>query len=145
MSFHDLIAHLFLSEMLVKVTQSCLTLCDPMNYRAPGILQARILEGVAFPFSRGSSQHRDWTSSALRILYQLTHKGSPRILELVAYPFSSGSSWSRDQTGISCLAGGFFTDWAMLSNNIPLFVNTTVYPLIYWRKSWCLPNFGNYK
>ena len=40
----------------VKVTQSCLTLCDPMDYTAHGILQARILEWVAFPFSRGSSQ-----------------------------------------------------------------------------------------
>ena len=45
----------------VKVTQSCPTLCDPMNYKVPGILQARILEWVAFPFSRGSSQPRDWT------------------------------------------------------------------------------------
>ena len=43
----------------VKVAQSCLTLCDPMDYTAHGILQARILEWVAFPFSRGSSQPRD--------------------------------------------------------------------------------------
>ena len=48
-----------------------------------------------------------------RILYQLSHKGSPRILEWVAYPFSSGSSWPRNQTGISCIAGGFFTNWAI--------------------------------
>ena len=37
----------------VKVTQSCPTLCDPMDYTVHGILQARILEWVAFPFSRG--------------------------------------------------------------------------------------------
>ena len=37
----------------VKVTQSCPTLCDPMNYAVHGILQARIPEWVAFPFSRG--------------------------------------------------------------------------------------------
>ena len=43
----------------VKVAQSCLTLCDPMDYTAHGILQARILEWVAFPFSRGYSQPRD--------------------------------------------------------------------------------------
>ena len=43
----------------VKVTQPCLTLCDPMDYTVHGILQARILEWVAFPFSRGSSQPRD--------------------------------------------------------------------------------------
>ena len=45
----------------VKVAQSCLTLCDPMAYIVHGILQARILEWVAFPFSRGSSQPRDRT------------------------------------------------------------------------------------
>ena len=43
----------------MKVAQSCLTLCDPMDYRVLGILQARILEQVDFPFSRGSSQPRD--------------------------------------------------------------------------------------
>ena len=43
----------------VKVTQSCPTLCDPMDYTVHGILQARILEWVAFPFSRGSSQPKD--------------------------------------------------------------------------------------
>ena len=47
--------------MKVKVTQSCLTLCDPMDYTDRGILQARTLEWVAFPFSRGSFQPRDWT------------------------------------------------------------------------------------
>ena len=45
----------------VKVIQSCLTLCDPMDCRVLGILQARILEWVAFPLSRGSSQSRDGT------------------------------------------------------------------------------------
>ena len=47
--------------MKVKVTQSCLTLCDPMDYTVHGIHQARILEWVAVPFSRGSSQPRDRT------------------------------------------------------------------------------------
>ena len=47
-----------------------------------------------------------------RILYQLSHKGSLRILEWGAYPFSSGSSWPRNWTGVSCLAGGFLTNWA---------------------------------
>jgi len=50
----------------VEVTQSCLTLCDPMDSSPPGssvhgILQARILEWAAIPFSRGSSQPRDRT------------------------------------------------------------------------------------
>ena len=43
--------------MKVRVAQSCLTLCDSMDY----ILQAGILEWVAFPFSRGSCQPRDQT------------------------------------------------------------------------------------
>ena len=63
-------------SLKVKVTQSCLTLCNPMDYTVYGVLQARILEWVAFPFSRGSSQPRDWTQ-------------------------------------VSCIAGGFFTSWAI--------------------------------
>ena len=80
------------------VTQSCLTLCDPIDC-IHRVLQARILEWVACPFSKGSSQPRDQTQGSnpgllhcRQILYQLCHKGSPRILEWVAYPFSSGSS-----------------------------------------------------
>ena len=50
----------------VLFTQLCLTLCDPMNCSPPGssvhgIFQARILEWVAIPFSRGFSQPRDQT------------------------------------------------------------------------------------
>ena len=50
----------------VFLAQSSLTLCDPMDCSSlgsfvHGILQARILEWVAIPFSRGSSQPRDWT------------------------------------------------------------------------------------
>ena len=49
-----------LTRMNMKVTQSCLILCDPMDYSPPGfsvhgILQARGLEWVALPSSRGSS------------------------------------------------------------------------------------------
>ena len=71
----------------VKVAHWCLTLCNPMDYRVHGIVQTRVLEWVAFPFSRGSSQRRDFR----QILYQLSHKGSPRTLEWVAFPFSRGS------------------------------------------------------
>ena len=48
-----------------------------------------------------------------QILYQLSHKRSPRILEWIAYPFSRGSSWPRNPTMVSCIAGGFFTNWAI--------------------------------
>ena len=50
-----------LPSSLVKVTQSCPTLCDPMDYTVHGILQARILEWVVVPSSRGSSQLKDRT------------------------------------------------------------------------------------
>ena len=49
----------FLSQVKAQVTQSRLTLCAPMDCIVPGILWARILEWVAFPFSKGSSQPRD--------------------------------------------------------------------------------------
>ena len=45
----------------VKVTQLCPTLCDPIYYTVPGILQARILEWVAYPFASRSSWPRNWT------------------------------------------------------------------------------------
>ena len=48
-------------KVKVKVTQLCLTLCDPMDYTVHGILQARILEWVTILFSWGSSQPRDRT------------------------------------------------------------------------------------
>ena len=88
----------------VKVTQSCPTLCDPMDYTVHGIFQARILEWVAFPSSRGSSQPWDRTQvsriAGRWILYQLSHKGRPRILEWVAYPFSRRSSWVWNHRGL---------------------------------------------
>ena len=54
------------SIALCPITQSCPTLCDPMNCSLPGssvlgIFQTRILQWVAISFSRGSSGARDWT------------------------------------------------------------------------------------
>ena len=103
------------------VTQSCPTVCDPMDCSPPGssvhgILQARRLEWVALPFSRGSAQPRDGTQGlphCRQILYQLSHKGSPRILEWVAYPFSRGSSIPSNPTRVFSNAGGFFTNCAI--------------------------------
>ena len=48
-------------KVKMKLSQLCPTLFNPMDYAVHGILQARILEWVAFPFSRGSSQPRDRT------------------------------------------------------------------------------------
>ena len=52
---------LHLMNVKVNVAQLRPTLCDSMDYTVHGILQARRLEWVAFPFSRGSSQPRDGT------------------------------------------------------------------------------------
>ena len=63
-------------QVKVKVTQSCLTLCDPVDYTVHGILQARILEDIPllqgiFP-TQGSNLG---LLHCMRILYQLSHKG----------------------------------------------------------------------
>ena len=78
-----------------------------MDYIVHGILQTRILEWVAFPFSRGSSQPRDNAGllNCRQILYQLSLKRSPRILDWVAY-ISSGYSLPRNRIGVSCMAHG---------------------------------------
>ena len=58
-NYHSIANQLW--KVKVKAAQSCPTLCDPVDYTVHGILQVRILEWVAFPFSRGSSQSRDRT------------------------------------------------------------------------------------
>ena len=58
-----------------------------------------------------------------RILYQLSHEGSPRILEWVAYPFSSRSSWPKNRTGVSFIAGRFFTNWTIINKGIKTSLN----------------------
>ena len=60
-ALQDYSKELFSLNSQVKATQPCLTLCDPMDYAIHGIIQARILEWVAFPSSRESSQPRDQT------------------------------------------------------------------------------------
>ena len=82
-----------LERVRVKVAQSSWTFYDPIDI-AHGVFQARILEWVAFPFSRGIlNPGIEPRSPALHwILYQLSHNGSPKILEWIAYPFSRGSS-----------------------------------------------------
>ena len=106
-----------LENFIYFESESCSVVSDSVTtWTVHGILQARILEWVAFPFSRGSSQPRDWTQVSCiagQLLHQQSHKGSPRILEWVAYPFSSGSSWPRNRTTVSCIAGRFFRNWTM--------------------------------
>ena len=86
------------------------TLYSPWNSpgQKTGVGNLSFLQGI-FPtqgLNLGLSHFR-------QIPYQLSHKGSPRILKWVAYPFSSRSSWPRNQTGVSCTAGEFFTNWVI--------------------------------
>ena len=101
----------------MKVTQSCLALCNSMDcpWNSPGqntgVGSLSLLQGIlptqgSIP---GLPHHR-------QILYQLSHKGSPKTLEQVANSFSRGSSRPRNQTGVSCITSEFFTSWAIPRN-----------------------------
>ena len=68
-----------LRKVKMKVARTCLTLCDPMDYSVNGILQARILEWVAIPFYRASSQPRDWTQvSSITGRFFTNWQGKPK-------------------------------------------------------------------
>ena len=100
-----------LSKVKVKVPQSCLTLCDPMDNspgQNTGVGSFSLLQGI-FP-TQGLNPGIPHCKG---ILYQLSHKGSPRILEWVSFPFSSRSSLPRNRTGVFCVGGRFFTNWAI--------------------------------
>ena len=81
----------------VKVAQSCLTLCNPMD-RSPwnspgqntGAGSLSLLQGIFLGIGNPGFPH------CRCILYQLNHQGSPKILEWVAHPFSNGSSQPRN-------------------------------------------------
>ena len=91
LSFFTFIKRLFNSSSLsirvvsVKVIRSYPTLCDPMDYTVYRILQARILEWVAFPFSRGSSQPRDWPQSSAYL----------RLLTIHGYTLTPEEEWKQ--------------------------------------------------
>ena len=74
-------------KVKVKVAQLYPTLCDPMDYTVHGILQARILEWVALPFSRGSSQPRDQT--------QVSRIAGGIVISWATREANSHSDWSR--------------------------------------------------
>ena len=81
-----------------KSLQSCPTLCDPIDGSPPGspipgILQARILEWVAIPFSRGSSRPRDQSQVyhiAGRFFIILSRRGSPKNTEVGSHSLPQG-------------------------------------------------------
>ena len=102
------------------VTQLCPTLCDPEDYSPLDSSVHRDSPGKntgvgchALPQGIFSTQESNpGLPHCRRILYCLSHRGSPRTLEWVAYPFSRGSSPPRNRTRVSCTAGGLFTSRA---------------------------------
>ena len=98
----------------MKVVQSLLTLCDPMDYspwnslgQNTGVGNLSLLQEI-FP-TQGSNPG---LLHCRGILYQLSHKGSPRILEWVADPFSSGmqaDSLPTEPSGKPFLIRGMYT------------------------------------
>ena len=101
------------------VTQLRLTLCDPVDCSPPassvhGILQARILEWVAMPSSRGSSQPRVEPRSLAVQEDSLPSEppGNPKNTRVGSYPFSRGTYQAKNQTRVSCIAGRLFTSSA---------------------------------
>ena len=102
--------------VLCLVTQSCLTLCNPIDCGRPGssvrgdfqgkntrVCCHALLQGIFL--TQGLNPG---LSNCKKILYHLSHQGSPRTLKWVSYPFSRGSSQPRNQTRVSCIAGRFF-------------------------------------
>ena len=73
--------------MRAKATQSCQTLSDPTDCTVPGILQARVLEWVAYPFSRGLPN--PGAPNCRRILCQLSHQGNPQRADIRANKLES--------------------------------------------------------
>jgi len=76
--------------------------------QSTGMGRLSLLQGI-FP-TQGSNPD---LLCCRQILYYLSHKGSPRILEWVAYPLSIRSPPLRNLTGVSCIAGRFFTNWSI--------------------------------
>ena len=106
--------------VLCLVTQCYLTLCHPMDCSLPGSSVHVDFPGKNTGVSFHALLQRVFSILGLNqgllhcrlILYQLSCQGSPRILDWIACQFSSGSSWPGIGTRVSCIAGGFFTNWA---------------------------------
>ena len=86
-----------------------------MDYTVHGILQARVLEWVAFPFSRGSSQPRDWTqvSHIANVFFIPEPQGKPKNSGVGSLSLLQWIFLTQEWTGVSCIVGRFFTNWAI--------------------------------
>ena len=101
----------------MKVAQLCPILCNPADYTVHGILQVRMLEWVPFPLSRRSSQPRDWTqvSHIAGRFFTSWPRGKPRNTGVGSLFLLQQMFLTKELTGVSCIAGGFLTNWVMIS------------------------------
>ena len=128
---------LFATHILsVKWSKSCSVVSNSLgshrlysSWNSPGqntgVGRLSLFQGI-FPTQGSNPGH----PHCWRILHQRSHEGSPRILEWVAYLFSSESSWPRNWTGVSCIAGGFFTHWAIREALLLSLVTCLFRPLV---------------
>ena len=104
-----------ISQETVSENESQSLVCDSLHPHGPyspwnspgqntGVASCSLLQEI-IPTQRLSPG----LLNCRQILYHLSHEGRPRILHWGDYPFSRGSSLSRNRTGISYIAGGFFT------------------------------------
>ena len=100
-------------------TQLCLTLCvptdcSPSGSSVHGILQARILEWVALPFSRGSSQHRGWilVSRIVERFFTIWATRMPKNTWVGTLSLLQGIFPTLESNGGLPCCSGFFTSWA---------------------------------
>ena len=100
---------------LCLATQSCSTLCDPVDCSPPGasvhgdslgkntgVGSLSLLQGIFLTWDQTQ------VSRLAGGFFIISHQGSPRIMEWVVYPISREFPWPRNGTWISCIAGGSF-------------------------------------
>ena len=119
--FHKLWWHIFpiiwsRSAATGKLLLSCPTLCNRMDHNLPGstahgTLQARILQWVAMPLSRGSSQPRDWTCISC-------------LLQRAGRFVTTSATWEVQVLDGIILMHIFDQRWIYLSIHIFMYINT---------------------
>ena len=115
--------------MKLKVAQLYLTLCDPMDYTVHRILQARILEWVAFPLSSGSSQPRDQIQVSHIAVDSLPAEpqGKPKTTGVGNLSLLQQIFPSQELNQALLHAGRFFTSWAIREAHIYIHTHTHIY------------------
>ena len=141
----------------------CPTLCDPMDYSLPGssvqrILQARILEWIAIPFSRGSSWPWDWTRSPVVKADSLLSEpwgkpynvGGPYSISWKIYRTKTGLPWERENSASQLpLDSNYNSSLSLQPASLPHQIHThththTLLILFVWRTLTKYKYLGNF-